>query len=91
MLQAIILMEVARGGVEQVAQALLQIAGVQEVYSTAGEYDLVAVLRVSSPERLNEVVNQEMAAVERITRTRTLTAFRCYSRDDMDRMFSVGL
>jgi len=91
MLQAIILMEVERGCLDRVAQALLAIAGVREVYSTAGSYDMVVLLRVESPDRLNEVVNAEMARVPHIVRTHTLTAFRCYDRGDLDRMFSVGL
>ena len=91
MLQAIILMQIERGRVDEVAQALLTIDGVFEVYSTAGNYDMVALLKVASPERLNEVVNQEMARVDHIVRTHTLTAFRCYDREDLGRMFSVGL
>lgn len=91
MLQAIILMQIERGCVDLVAQSLLGIEGVREVYSTAGKYDMVVLLRVASPEQLNDVVNTSMARVPHILRTHTLTAFRCYDRDDLDRMFSVGL
>ena len=91
MQQAIILINVRRGGVDHVAQQLLRIDGVTEVYSTAGSWDMVALVRVADPEKLNSVVNRDMAEVDGIERTYTLTAFRCYSQDDLGRMFSVGL
>jgi len=47
MVNAIVLFNVARGQVNQVAQQLVALDGVTEVFSVAGRYDLVAVLRTA--------------------------------------------
>ena len=91
MVSAIILMSVERDKINQVAEALVNIPGVSEVYSVAGQYDLVSVVRVSDNERLAEVVTENMLQIEGILRTETLIAFRAYSQHDLESMFSLGL
>jgi DNA-binding Lrp family transcriptional regulator len=91
MLEAIVLINVNAGQLHQVADTLLGREGVHELYSVAGAYDLVAVLRTSRNERLEELVTGEIAAVPGIERTTTLVAFRCLSRRDSDGTFSLGL
>ena len=46
MVTAIVLINTERGRVVDVAQQLIEIDGVSEVFSVAGRYDLVALLRV---------------------------------------------
>jgi DNA-binding Lrp family transcriptional regulator len=72
------------------AEELADLEHVAEVYSTAGEYDLVAIVRVREHEQLADVVTKEIARRPGITRTRTLIAFRAYSRHDLDAMWSIG-
>jgi len=76
--------------IPEAAQAIADIDGVSEVYSVAGEYDLVAIVRVSSHEDLARVIPQGLAKVEGVERTETLIAFQVYSRHDLEAMFSVG-
>ena len=57
-------------------------AGVAEVYSVAGEADIVAVVRVRHHEELADVVTSRISALPGITNTRTLIAFCAYSRHD---------
>ncbi len=38
--------------VDEIAQALLEIEGVAEVYSLAGDYDLAAIIRVRDYEQI---------------------------------------
>ena len=60
------------------------------MYSVAGEYDLVAVVRVPGHEDLARVIPQGVARVGGVVRTETLIAFQVYSRHDLEAMFSVG-
>jgi DNA-binding Lrp family transcriptional regulator len=63
---------------------LAGIDGVSEVYSVSGEWDLVAMVRVSEYERIAQVVTEEFAKVPGVDRTQTLTAFRAYSKADIE-------
>jgi DNA-binding Lrp family transcriptional regulator len=91
MLEAVVLINVEPGQQRQVVDALLSTEGVHELYSVAGEYDLVAILRTGRNERLEELVTGEIAAVDGVERTTTLVAFRCLTRRDANGTFSVGL
>lgn len=91
MVTAIVLICAERGRVNEVAQALLALEGVSEVYSVGGRYDLVAVLRVASNEALAAVVTEQLQNVAGIRETESLIAFRTQSRHDLERMFSIGL
>jgi DNA-binding Lrp family transcriptional regulator len=91
MVTAIVLMKIARDRINEVAAALLEIAGVSEVFSVAGRYDLAAIIRVRTNDDLAQVVTERMRAAAGILETETLIAFRAFSRHDLERMFSVGM
>ncbi len=91
MVNAIVLINVDRGHVNDVAQRLVALEGVTEVFSVAGRYDLVAVLRSPSNERIAELVTRHIRDIERIAHTETLLAFQVFSRYDLETMFSIGL
>lgn len=91
MITALVLLNVRRGAVNTTAQALLQIPGVAEVYSVTGEYDLVAVLRLPRYEDLADVVTERMLALDGITRTQTMMAFKAYSREDLEQAWDIGV
>jgi DNA-binding Lrp family transcriptional regulator len=63
---------------------------VSEVYSVAGEFDLVAVVRVVNHDDLANVIPQGIGKVGGIVRTETLIAFQVYSKHDLERLFSIG-
>jgi len=90
MLEAVVLINVQAGRMHEVSEALVGREGVHELYSVAGAYDLVAILRTSRNERLEELVTGEIAALPGIERTTTLVAFRCLSRQESQGTFSVG-
>lgn len=71
--------------------ALAGILGVSEVYSVSGAWDLVAILRVPDLERIATVVTEDFAKVPGIVRTQTLTAFRAYSRNDLEQAWDIGV
>lgn len=91
MVTAIVLINANRDMINETAQKLVDLNGVSEVYSVAGAYDLVAIIRVGENERLAELVTEEMLKVEGIEQTMTLIAFKTYSKHDLERMFSIGL
>ena len=91
MVTAIVLVNARRDAINETAQALEQIEGVAEVYSVAGGWDLVVMVRAASNEQLAEVVTNHMLKLQGITKTTTLIAFRAYSKYDLERMFSIGM
>ena len=90
MITALVMMNAERDRIAAIPDELLKIGGVTEVYSIAGDYDLVAMVRVKQAEDLADVVTQQFAKVKGITRTMTLIAFRCYSNYDLEHMFQIG-
>lgn len=91
MVSAVVLLKVERGQINQVADVLVALDGVTEVYSVGGRYDLVAILRTSDNDALAELVTEKMLQVQGIVDSETLIAFRAFSRQDLESMFSVGL
>jgi len=91
MINAIVLMKIRNERINEVAQTLLELKGVTEVYSVAGQYDLVAILRVSGDDGVASLVTDEMLKIEGMISSETLIAFRAYSNYDLGRMFSIGM
>jgi DNA-binding Lrp family transcriptional regulator len=87
---AIVLVHTAADRIPETAQAIANLKGVDEVYSCAGDVDLVAVVKVREHEELAEVIAGGVSKVEGVRRTDTHIAFRSYSRADTDATFSVG-
>lgn len=91
MVSAVILLVTDKSRINEVAQELAGLPGITEVYSVAGQYDLVAVARVKSNDEIAEAVTSRMLKIEGIVRSETLIAFRVHSRYDLERMFSLGM
>ena len=91
MVSSVVLLNVEHGRINEVAQRLAELEGISEVYSVAGRYDLVAIVRVSDNDDLARLVTEEMLHVEGIVNSETLIAFRVFSRHDLEAMFSLGL
>ncbi len=91
MVNAVVLLNVERDKVNDIAQSLAEMKGISEVYSVSGRFDLVAVIRVKDNDNLADVVTNHMRKVGGIQSTETMLAFQAYSRHDLDGMFSIGL
>ena len=91
MVSAVILLVVEKAKVNEVAERLVELQGVTEVYSVAGQYDLVVVARVRDNEAIAEAVTNHMLKIDGILRSETLIAFRAFSRYNLERMFSIGM
>jgi DNA-binding Lrp family transcriptional regulator len=90
MVTAIVLINTKHGHINSVAEALVEMDGVSEVYSVGGRYDLVAVIRVRTNEQMADLVTNTMLKLPNIEKTETLIAFKAYSQLDLERMFAVG-
>jgi DNA-binding Lrp family transcriptional regulator len=90
MVTAFILMNVERTRLRSLADDLLAIDGVAEVYSVAGSFDLIAVARVKRHEQLNDLVTEHVAALDGILNTETLIAFRSFAKKDLGLLWDVG-
>jgi DNA-binding Lrp family transcriptional regulator len=90
MVSAVILLSVEKTRVNEVAEQLVDLPGITEVYSVAGQYDLVAVARVRDNDAIADAVTRQMLKIEGIIRSETLIAFRVFSRYDLERIFSIG-
>ena len=91
MVTAMVLMTVARGKVQEIGGTLADTPGVTEVFSIAGRYDLVVMIRVKTNEELADLVTGTIASLEHVTSTETLMAFKVFSRHDLEAMFSIGI
>lgn len=90
MITAIVLVRVAVDRIPEVAQALADLPGVSEVYSVAGDVDLVVMVRVREHDALADVIAGTVNKVPGVLETRTHIAFRAYSRHDLEAAFSLG-
>ena len=90
MFAAFVLIDAEPRRIPDVAQELADIEGVAEVYSTAGEADLVAVVRVRRHEDLADVVTRHISGVDGVTGTRTLVAFQAFGKRDVAAMWDLG-
>jgi DNA-binding Lrp family transcriptional regulator len=88
---AIVMIDAATDSIGEVAEAVAALPGVSEVYSVAGDVDLVALVRVHQFEQVADVVAGRINKVPGVLDTATHIAFRAYSRHDLEAAFSLGL
>ena len=90
MLAAFVLIDAEPARVADLASELADVPGVAEVYSVAGECDIVAIVRVRQHDDLADVVTRRIAALEGIVATRTMVAFKAYSERDLAALWDLG-
>ena len=91
MVTSIILMNIERTRINEVAGQLVEFEEISEVYSVSGKYDLIAIVRVRRNEDLSTLVTEKLRNIEYIIATETMLAFQAYSKHDLESMFSLGL
>ena len=89
MTTAIILINVKRSKLNIVSKSIKDIKGITEVYTVAGEYDLVAMLRVKDISTFQKILTEQMTNIEGVTRTKTLIALDVISDIDMAKVFNI--
>lgn len=91
MVTAIVMMDVEANRIEEAARRIADLPGVDQVYSCAGDVDLVAIVSVADHAGIADLVPGRISKVEGVTRTVTHIAFRSYSQQDTADAFSLGL
>lgn len=91
MITAFVMMNAERERLSAIPDEILKIPAVTEVYSVAGDYDIIAIVRVKEAEDLAKTVTENFAKISGITKTKTQIAFACFSNYDLEHMFSVGM
>ena len=90
MITAIVMIDAATDAIPEVAAAVADLEGVSEVYSVAGDVDLIAVVRVREFDQIAEVIAGRISKVPGVLETDTHIAFRAYSRHDLEAAFAIG-
>ncbi|WP_285724498.1 Lrp/AsnC family transcriptional regulator [Psychromicrobium xiongbiense] len=90
MITAFVLIKTRVDRIPEAAQEISEIPGISEVYSVTGEWDLIAVARVSRHDDLADVIADRLSKVDGVQTTSTQISFRAYSRHDLDAAFSLG-
>ena len=90
MVHAFVLIGAEPNRVADLAAELAGVDGVAEVYSVAGEADLIAIVRVRQHDELAVIVTRRISTLAGIVETRTLIAFQAYSRLDLEAMWDLG-
>lgn len=91
MITTIVLIRAEPRLIPKVAMRLAGAEGVSEVYSVSGDWDLVAIVQVPEYEQIAKVVTEVFPTIEGLLRTQTLTAFRAYSKKDLEQAWDIGI
>jgi DNA-binding Lrp family transcriptional regulator len=91
MITAIVMIGVEADKIPEVAEAIAGLDGVSEVYSVAGDVDLVAIVRVREFDAIADVIAGRLSKVPGVVHTDTHIAFRAYSRHDLEATFDIGI
>jgi DNA-binding Lrp family transcriptional regulator len=88
---AIVHIDCATDSIPEVAEALAALEGVSEVYSVAGNVDLIAIVRVARFEDIADVIAGKISKTPGVVNTESHIAFRAYSKHDLEDAFAIGL
>lgn len=91
MITAIVMVSVESDKIPEVAEQIADLDGVSEVYSVAGDVDLIAIVRVRQFDDIAETIAGRLSKVSGVVHTDTHIAFRAYSRHDLETTFSIGI
>ncbi|TDC49155.1 Lrp/AsnC family transcriptional regulator [Actinomadura sp. KC345] len=91
MVTAIVFVKADVARIHEVAEAIVALDGVSEVYSITGEHDLMAMVRVTTHEELNDIIPGRLNKVPGVVGSETHIAFRTYSQHDLEQAFALGL
>ena len=86
---AILLLKIDHRKVTGTAEAILDIAGVSEVYSVSGRYDLLAIIKSESLDMIESLITDQVLKLEGIVDSETMFAFRSYEKREGGRAIDV--
>ena len=91
MITTIVLIHAEPRLIPKCAIALAGIEGVTDVYSVSGDWDLIALVKVREYEDIARIVTEQFPTVPGLVKTTNLTAFRAYSKADLEQAWDMGV
>ena len=86
---AIVLLKTDRKRVTGIAEKLLDLTDVSEVYSVSGRYDLLVVVKCDELDSIETVITDQLLKTDGIVDSETLFAFRSYDKREGGKAISV--
>ena len=90
MVTAFVLINVQDKQIHELAERLLTFEGITELHLVAGEYDMLAVIRVSDNADLSRLITQKVVPAPGVARTKTLFSLESFSPFDLAHLFGVS-
>ena len=84
---AIVLLKTDRKTVTGIAERLLEIPDISEVYSVSGRYDLLVMIKCDALDK--SVITDHLLKVDGILESETMFAFRSYDKREGGRAIDV--
>ena len=86
---AIVLLKTDRKRVTGIADKLLELPDVSEVYSVSGRYDLLAMIKCDALDKIETTITDHVLKTDGILDSETLFAFRSYDKREGGRAIDV--
>ncbi|HVT72211.1 MAG TPA: Lrp/AsnC ligand binding domain-containing protein [Lacunisphaera sp.] len=86
---AIVMLKTDRKRVTNIAELLLELPDISEVYSISGRYDLLVFIKSESVDKIESVITDELLKTEGIVDSETMFAFRSYDKREGGRAVDV--
>ena len=79
---AIVLLKTDRKRVTGIAEKLLELPDISEVYSVSGRFDLLAFIRCDSVDKIEGIITDQLLRIDGIVESETMFAFRSYDKKE---------
>lgn len=86
---AIVLLKIAPRKITGTAEALLSLPDISEVYSVSGRYDLMAILKCDSLDKIECLITDHILKTDGIVDSETMFAFRSYDKSEGGKAIGV--
>ena len=80
MVTAFVLINLQDKNLKKIADNLLTMPGIEEIHAVAGEYDMVAVIRVPDNKALSELITEKLVHASGVLHTKTLLSLQTYTK-----------
>ncbi len=78
---AILMIKCEIGKATEIANRLSQVEDIREVYTTVGEYDIIAKIRTDNMDSLKEITEKELMDIKGLNEVRTSIVFESLKED----------
>lgn len=86
---AIVLLKIDHAKVTRTAEALLEIPDITDVYSISGRYDILAIIKCDTIEKIECLITDHLLKTPGIIDSETMFAFRSYDKREGGKAIDV--